>query len=107
MYDYARKAWARAELGERLDEILAAMPQNIGAAAGGKKDAPRGSIVEPRDTAPTLADLDIDKKLSVNIPLRRGTLHPLSYGSKPFEGAPARGRLGRDVQPPNITIRLS
>lgn len=49
----------------RLGEMLKATPKNIGAAAGGKKDAPRGSIVEPRDTTPTLADLGIDKKVSM------------------------------------------
>lgn len=48
----------------RLGELLKAAPKNTGAAGGGKKDAPRGSIVEPRDTTPTLADLGIDKKLS-------------------------------------------
>src|SRR5690606_5979328 len=35
LYGCARKAWARPESGERLDEILAAMPQNVGAAAEG------------------------------------------------------------------------
>lgn len=61
----------RAE--RRLGEILVAqkaLPRgqggglNRGAAGGGKKEAPRGSFVEPRDTTPTLADLGIGKKLS-------------------------------------------
>lgn len=35
-------------------------------AAGGKKDGPRGAYTEPRDSAPTLADAGIDKKLSAH-----------------------------------------
>jgi len=55
----------------RLGEMLAEMPKNAGAAAGGKKDAPRGALVEPRDTTPTLADLGIDKKVSAHGNLKR------------------------------------
>lgn len=58
----ARAAKLMAE--RRLGEMLKAAPKNTGAAGGGKKDAPRGSIVEPRDTTPTLADLGINKKVS-------------------------------------------
>lgn len=54
----------QADALTRLGEMLKATPKNTGAAGGGKKDAPRGSIVEPRDTTPTLADLGIDKKVS-------------------------------------------
>jgi len=35
-----------------------------GAAGGGKKDGPRGSLVVPRDTRPTLAEIGINKKMS-------------------------------------------
>ena len=38
----------------------------IGAAAGGTKESPRGSYVEPRDTTPTLAEICITKKQSAN-----------------------------------------
>lgn len=41
----------------KLGEILKATPRNQGAAAGGKKDGPRGDYVEPRDETPTLAEL--------------------------------------------------
>lgn len=43
---------------------------NKGAAAGGHKDGPRGSFVEPRDTSPTLAEAGIDKKLSARARVR-------------------------------------
>ena len=56
----------RAE--RRLGELIKAQKETVGlnrgAAGGGKKDAPRGSFVEPRDVSPTLADAGIDKKLS-------------------------------------------
>jgi hypothetical protein len=48
-----------------LGEALKTMEKNKGAAGGGKKTASRGSIVEPRDTTPTLSDLGIDKKTSM------------------------------------------
>lgn len=38
---------------------------NSGAVAGGAKDGSRGSYIEPRDSRPTLADVGIDKKLSM------------------------------------------
>jgi hypothetical protein len=38
-----------------------------GARAGGRKAGSRGAYVEPRDTAPTLRDLGIDKKTSASI----------------------------------------
>jgi hypothetical protein len=37
---------------------------NKGAAAGGKKESPRGAFTEPRDERATLAEAGIDKKLS-------------------------------------------
>lgn len=52
----------RAE--RRLGEVLEQMPKATGAAAGGKKDGPRGTYLEPRGSAPTLSELGIDKKLS-------------------------------------------
>ncbi len=56
----------RAE--RRLGELLIAQKETVGlnrgAAAGGKKDGPRGAYVEPRDSSPTLAEAGIGKKLS-------------------------------------------
>ena len=40
------------------------MPKATGAAAGGAKDGPRGSYLLPRESAPTLADIGIDKRTS-------------------------------------------
>ena len=48
----------------RLGELLKDLPKAKGARAGGKKDGSRGSYVEPRDSASTLADLRITKKLA-------------------------------------------
>lgn len=45
----------------RIGELLEAMPKNVGARAGGKKATPRGSVVEPRDSTPTLRDHGISK----------------------------------------------
>ena len=42
-----------------MGEMLAETERAKGAAAGGKKDAPRGNYTEPRDKEPTLADLGI------------------------------------------------
>jgi N6-adenosine-specific RNA methylase IME4 len=55
---------AERRLGELLQAQKAGEGFNRGAAAGGKKESSRGSYVAPRDTAPTLADAGIDKKLS-------------------------------------------
>ena len=56
----------RAE--RRVGELIAAQRDteglNLGASAGGKKDGPRGSVVDPRDTRPTLAEAGIDKHLA-------------------------------------------
>lgn len=56
----------RAE--RRVGELIAAQREteglNTGAAAGGKKDGPRGSVIDPRDTRPTLAEAGIDKHLA-------------------------------------------
>ena len=35
-----------------------------GASAGGRKEGPRGSYLDPRDTRPTLAEAGIDKHLA-------------------------------------------
>lgn len=55
---------AERRLGELLRGQRETVGLNKGAAAGGKKDAPRGSLVEPRDQSPTLAAAGIDRKLS-------------------------------------------
>src|SRR4030088_240474 len=52
----------RAEI--RAGELLREMEKNKGASGGGKKDAPRGRVVEPRDTAPKLSDLGVTKTQS-------------------------------------------
>jgi phage N-6-adenine-methyltransferase len=56
----------RAE--RRVGELMAAQRDDIGlatgAAGGGKKDGPRGSLVAPRDTRPTLDEAGIDKHLA-------------------------------------------
>ncbi len=58
----------RAE--RRLGEMILAQKETVGlnhgAAAGGKKNGPRGSYSAPRDTKPTLAEAGIDKKLSAS-----------------------------------------
>jgi len=56
-----------------LGELLADMPKAKGAAAGGKKDGPRGTYVEPRDPTPTLADLG---ELLADMPKARGAAGP-------------------------------
>jgi hypothetical protein len=43
---------------------MAEMPKAKGAAGGGKKAGPRGSLVDPRDTTPKLASQGIDKHLA-------------------------------------------
>ena len=55
---------AERRLGEMIAEQKATVGLNKGAAGGGRKESPRGAIVEPRDTSPTLAQAGIDKKLS-------------------------------------------
>lgn len=55
---------AERRLGELLKAQKETVGMNRGAAGGGKKESPRGSYVEPRDSAPTLAEAGIDKKLS-------------------------------------------
>lgn len=52
----------------RLGQMIVAQKETVGfnrgAAAGGSKESSRGTITEPRDTRPTLADTGISKKLS-------------------------------------------
>jgi N6-adenosine-specific RNA methylase IME4 len=52
----------------RLDELIKAQKETVGlnqgAAGGGKKDGPRGSLVNPRDERPTLAEAGIGKNLA-------------------------------------------
>jgi hypothetical protein len=51
-----------------LGELIAARKNSVGlkkgAVAGGTKERSRGSFVEARDVAPTLAEAGLDKKLS-------------------------------------------
>ncbi len=65
------EVWAseiRIRAERRLGELIEALKENgqlnKGARAGGRKGAPRGAYLEPRDTSPTLSDYGIDKKLS-------------------------------------------
>jgi len=55
---------AERRLGEMLQNQKAIQGLNRGAAAGGKKESPRGSFLELRDLTPRLTDIGIDKKLS-------------------------------------------
>jgi len=52
----------------RLGQLMQAQKETVGlnrgAASGGKKDGPRGSLVDPRDLRPTLASQGIDKHLA-------------------------------------------
>lgn len=52
----------RAE--RKAGELLGEMEKNKGASAGGVKESPRGRIVEPRDTTPTLSEIGISKSQS-------------------------------------------
>jgi hypothetical protein len=58
----------RLRATRRLDEMrraqAATVGLNSGAAGGGKKDGPRGSLTNPRDVRPTLASQGIDKTLA-------------------------------------------
>jgi len=58
--DKAGDCWNMAE--RKLGEELANVPANTGARGGGKKESPRGPIVEPRDTTPTYKEMGVDKK---------------------------------------------
>jgi hypothetical protein len=66
LIDKATELRLRAE--RRLGEMIVAQKEttglNQGAAGGGKKASSRGTLVEPRDTRPTLASAGIDEKLS-------------------------------------------
>jgi N6-adenosine-specific RNA methylase IME4 len=58
----------RMRATRRLDQLRQAQKETVGlnrgAAAGGEKDGPRGSLVNPRDVRPTLASQGIDKNLA-------------------------------------------
>ena len=47
-----------------MGDFLRSAEKNKGAKAGGKKESPRGSLIKPRDTTPTLSDLGITKRES-------------------------------------------
>ncbi len=55
---------AERRLGEMIAAQKATVGLNRGAAAGGKKDSPRGVYTTPRDSNPTLAQAGIDKNLA-------------------------------------------
>ncbi|MEQ1755283.1 MAG: hypothetical protein ABL973_14255 [Micropepsaceae bacterium] len=55
---------AERRLGEMLTDQKKTVGLNQGASGGGKKSGSRGTLIEPRDTRPTLSDAGIDKKLS-------------------------------------------
>jgi N6-adenosine-specific RNA methylase IME4 len=58
----------RMRATRRLDQLRQAQKDSVGlnrgAAAGGEKDGPRGSLINPRDIRPTLASQGIDKNLA-------------------------------------------
>jgi N6-adenosine-specific RNA methylase IME4 len=58
----------RMRATRRLDQLRQAQATTVGlnqgAAAGGKKTAPRGVLITPRDVRPTLASQGIDKNLA-------------------------------------------
>ncbi|OYW03314.1 MAG: hypothetical protein B7X11_03385, partial [Acidobacteria bacterium 37-65-4] len=60
--DYAHDI--RIQALAQLGRMLKGTPKAKGAAAGGKKNWSRGTYTVPRDTAPTLSDLGLDKKTS-------------------------------------------
>jgi N6-adenosine-specific RNA methylase IME4 len=74
MQEYARRAKdgslirdatrLRMHAERRAGELLREMEKNKGARGGGRKDAPRGRVVKPRDTTPKLADLGVSKTQS-------------------------------------------
>jgi N6-adenosine-specific RNA methylase IME4 len=55
---------ATRRLGELVEAQKETVGLNRGAAGGGKKDGPRGLLINPRDTRPTLASQGIDKNLA-------------------------------------------
>jgi hypothetical protein len=57
---------AYALMAERkMGEMLAATPRAKGASAGGKKESPRGHYTQPRDSVPTLTEIGLSKRESV------------------------------------------
>jgi N6-adenosine-specific RNA methylase IME4 len=58
----------RMRATRRLGQLMQAQKESVGfnqgAAGGGKKNGPRGSLVNPRDLRPTLASQGIDKHLA-------------------------------------------
>ena len=60
----AIKKRAERRLGELMEDDRKAGKLAKGARGGGKKDGPRGSLNDPRDKAPTLADQGVDKHLA-------------------------------------------
>ena len=55
---------AERRLGELMEDDRKAGKLAKGARGGGKKNGPRGSLNDPRDKAPTLADQGVDKHLA-------------------------------------------
>jgi hypothetical protein len=60
----ALRMHAQRRLGEMIEAQKQTIRLNAGAAGGGHKDGPRGSVVDPRDLRPTLASQGIDKHLA-------------------------------------------
>ncbi|MGY8665702.1 MT-A70 family methyltransferase [Bradyrhizobium sp. UFLA05-109] len=58
--DRAGEVWVEAEV--KIGEERKKVGKAKGARAGGKKTGPRGTYVDPRDSAPTVLELGIDKK---------------------------------------------
>jgi hypothetical protein len=63
--------------------MLEQSPLNKGAAGGGKKETSRGTLVELRDTTPTLAELGITKRLSSRAQLLASRPEKDAAGSRP------------------------
>ena len=82
----------------RLGQLQQAQKESVGfnrgAASGGKKTGPRGSLVNPRDLRPTLASQGINKALAQ----QARTLGALS--DERFEAVidDARSKVGRAVR---------
>jgi len=96
------RARAERRLGELLLAQKATVGFNTGAAAGGKKEGPRGSFLEPRDKRPTLAAAGIDKKLSMRAQ-RLALLSAAKFRAMIAEGRERIVAEGRDGARLNFT----
>jgi hypothetical protein len=55
---------AERRIGELIADQKKTVGLNQGARGGGRKDSPRGSVSDPRDKRPTLAEAGIDKHIA-------------------------------------------